>query len=68
MLVMLVAAAKMHFEKQALVAGTKQSSQDDKAGKVTRQAGMAVGHACFVLCQLQHPHFVQVGVLKINMS
>ncbi len=40
LLVMLVAAAKIYFEKQVQVAGTKQSSQADKAVK----------HACFVLC------------------
>jgi hypothetical protein len=33
MFVMLVAAAKTHFENQALVAGTKQSRQADKAGR-----------------------------------
>jgi len=39
MLVMLVAAAKKHFEKQVLVAGTKQSRQAIKAGRLTRLAG-----------------------------
>jgi hypothetical protein len=39
MLVMLVAAAKTHIEKQALVAGTKQSKQADKAVRLTRQSG-----------------------------
>jgi len=37
-----VAAAKIHFEEQALVARTKQGMQADKA----------VGPACFVLCLL----------------
>jgi hypothetical protein len=39
----LVAATKIHFEEQALAAGTKQS----------RQADEAVRLACFVLCLLQ---------------
>ncbi len=42
LLVVLVTAAKIHFEKQVQVAGTKQRSQADKA----------VRHACFVLCPL----------------
>ncbi len=33
MFVMLFAAEKIHFENQALVAGTKQSRQADKAGR-----------------------------------
>jgi len=34
-----VVAAKTHFEKEALVAGTKQSKQANKADGLTRQAG-----------------------------
>jgi len=37
-----VATAKIHFEEQTLVAGTKKSTQADKA----------VGLACFVWCPL----------------
>jgi len=37
-----VAATKIQFQEQALVAGTKQSKLTDKA----------VGPACFVLCLL----------------
>jgi hypothetical protein len=40
LLVLLVAAAKIHFQEQALVVGTKQSSQADKAGRRTRQLGL----------------------------
>jgi hypothetical protein len=36
---MLVAAANTTFEEQPLIAGTKQSRQADKAGRLTRQAG-----------------------------
>jgi hypothetical protein len=39
---MLVAIAKIHFEEQALAAGTKQSQQADKA----------IGPVCLVLCLL----------------
>jgi hypothetical protein len=39
MLVKLVTAAKTHSKKQALVAGTKQSKQANKADGLTRQAG-----------------------------
>jgi hypothetical protein len=45
MLVMLGTATKFLFEKQVLVAGTKQSKQADKAdkadkaGRLTRQSG-----------------------------
>jgi hypothetical protein len=38
-LVILVAAAKIHCENQALVADKKQGRQADKAGRLTRQAG-----------------------------
>jgi hypothetical protein len=38
-LVLLVAATKTHFEKEAQVAGTKQSKQANKADGLTRQAG-----------------------------
>jgi hypothetical protein len=34
-----LAAAKIDFKEQALVADTKQSSQADKAGRLTWQAG-----------------------------
>jgi hypothetical protein len=34
-----VATAKIHFEKQVLVLGTKQSSQAKKAVRLTRQSG-----------------------------
>ncbi len=37
--VLLEAAAKIHLEEQALVMGTKQSSQADKADRLTRQTG-----------------------------
>ncbi len=61
LLVLLVATAKIHFEEQALVAGTKQSSQAEKADRLTSQAGwqdcqaclLSFGHASFVLCLLQ---------------
>ncbi len=39
MLSMLVAAANPHFEKQALVAGTKQNNRANKAGRLIRQPG-----------------------------
>jgi hypothetical protein len=53
-----VANAKIHFEEQALVAGTKQSMQADKADRLTSQAGWQGCKAClfcfmpayFVLC------------------
>jgi hypothetical protein len=38
-LILLVAAAKTHSEKHALVAGTKQSKQANKADGLTKQAG-----------------------------
>ncbi len=41
-LVLLMATAKTHSEKQALVAGTKQSKQANKADGMTR-------HACIAL-------------------
>jgi hypothetical protein len=50
---------KIHFEEQALEAGTKQSCEADKAVRLTRQtglqvmqAGKAVRLACFVLDML----------------
>jgi hypothetical protein len=49
LLVLLVATAKIHFEEHALVAGTKQISQADKAVKQTRQAGWHGCQAC-LLC------------------
>ncbi len=45
LLVQLVAGTKIHFQEQALVTGTKQSSQADKAGRQTRQAGKQVRQA-----------------------
>jgi len=42
LLVLLVASTKIHLEEQALVAGTRQSSQADKAGRLTWQVDMAV--------------------------
>ncbi len=36
---MLVATAKFHSEEQELAAGTKQSSQADKADRLTRKTG-----------------------------
>jgi len=42
LLELLVVTAKIHFEEQTLVAGTKKSTQADKA----------VGLACFVWCPL----------------
>jgi len=45
---MLVAVIKIHFKEQALVKDTKQSSQADKAGSLTRQSGMlALFCACY---------------------
>jgi hypothetical protein len=47
LLVLLVAASKIHFEEQALIMSTKQirqiglqDRQADKAGRLTRQAGL----------------------------
>ncbi len=37
-LVLLVATAKIHFEEQAVVVGTKQSSQANKADRLTSPA------------------------------
>jgi hypothetical protein len=48
MLVLLVAATKIHFRKQVLVAGTKQSRQANKTGRPIRQAG----HIGSLVCQL----------------
>jgi hypothetical protein len=55
-----VAAAKIHFEEQALVVGTKQSRQANKATRPTSQADqqgswaclLCFGSACFVLSLL----------------
>ncbi len=58
MLVMLVAAAKPHFEEQVLVAGSKQS----------RLADNAVRPTCFVLYPLLAPLFFEVDVLETDMS
>jgi len=46
-----VATAKIHFEEEALVAGTKQSSLADKAGWPTRQSGIVLGTSfwCFLI-------------------
>ncbi len=50
MLSMLVAATNPHFEKQALVAGTKQSGRADKAGRLTRQIGLLNLFQACLLC------------------
>jgi hypothetical protein len=39
-LVLLVNAAKIPFKEQVIVLDTKQSSQDDKAGRPNRQLGL----------------------------
>jgi hypothetical protein len=36
---LLLILLQKNFEKQVLVAGTKQSKQADKAGRLTRQVG-----------------------------
>jgi hypothetical protein len=41
-LVLLVAAAKIHLKDKAPVAGTKQSSQADKAGRLRGQLGLSI--------------------------
>jgi hypothetical protein len=41
-LVLIVAAAKIHLEDKALVAGTKQRSHADKAGRLRGQLGLSV--------------------------
>jgi len=38
-----VATAKIHFKEEALVVGTKQSSQADKADRLTRPACIVLG-------------------------
>ncbi len=40
LIVLLVSAAKIHFKEQALEAGTKQSIQAVKAGRLKSQTGM----------------------------
>ncbi len=53
-IVVLVAAAKTHFEKKALVAGTKQSKQVNKAYRLAGHAGWAcrlAGHAGWLCMQ-----------------
>jgi hypothetical protein len=52
LLVLSVAAAKIHFEEEALIAGMNQSSQANKADRLTSQAGRKGSRAsllCFVL-------------------
>jgi hypothetical protein len=56
LLVLIAAAGKIHFEEQALVAGTKQS----------RKADMAVKPACFVSCPLL-ALTVQSGFFPMNI-
>jgi hypothetical protein len=64
-MVLLAAAAKIPFEEQTLVAGTKQSSQMDKTGRPTSQAGQQGSLAClpcigrdwYVLCLLPSTYF-----------
>ncbi len=59
-LVLLLATTKIYFEEHALLVGPKQSSQADKADRLTSQAGWEGCHACllcfvpayFVLCLL----------------
>jgi hypothetical protein len=41
-LLLLLATTKIHFEEQALVAGTKQTSQADKADGLTSEAGWPI--------------------------
>jgi hypothetical protein len=55
MLVLLVAATKIHFKEQVLVAGTKQSRRANKTGRPNWQSGLTalfLGLACFVFCLL----------------
>ncbi len=52
LLVMLVAAAKIHFEEQAQVGGTTQSSLPNKTGRLTRHSGLPLEIG------LEHAHFV----------
>jgi hypothetical protein len=62
---MLVAAANTTFEEQPLIAGTKQSRQADKAGRLTRQAGWQGSRAC-LLCFVpatSTPCFLQTNIL-----
>jgi hypothetical protein len=54
LLVLLVAAAIIQIEKEALFASTKQSRQ---AGQAGRRADKAVGPACFVLIALTSVFF-----------
>jgi hypothetical protein len=44
-----VAAAKINFKEQALVKGTKQSSQANNTVRMTRQAGH-YGRQAYLLC------------------
>jgi len=41
---------KTHFEKQALVAGTKQSKQANKADRLTRQSSLSNLFKACLLC------------------
>jgi hypothetical protein len=57
MLLPLVAAAKIHFEEQELLTDTEQSSQANKAGRPTSQAGQKGSLACHFVMRL-HVCFV----------
>jgi hypothetical protein len=52
LLVMFGAATKIHFEEQAQVGGTTQSSQPNKTGRLTRHSGLPIEIG------LEHAHFV----------
>ncbi len=67
-LVMLVAATKKPLEKQALVAGTKQSRQAVKTHRLTRLPGLQGSQAC-LLCFVPATGALvfEVGVLQTNM-
>jgi hypothetical protein len=55
-IVLLIATAKTHSEKQVLVAGTKQSKQANKADGMTR-------HACRLTGQSGLPNLFQASLL-----
>jgi hypothetical protein len=63
LLVVLVAAAKIHFAYQALVASTKQSRQVDNPGSVKRHSGLPG-----LLCALYLRLFFQVIFLPRKMA
>jgi hypothetical protein len=49
LLALLLATAKIHYDEQELLAGTKQSNQADKAVRLIMQAGLQGSWAC-LLC------------------